>query len=103
MRQRLEFIVVLVLVRALGALPRDVLRMVLLGGARLTLAGIAAGTGLALIVSHLMKSLLFEVSPQDPATIIGVAILLSTVALGASWIPAWRATRVDPIMALRYE
>ena len=88
---------------ALGAMPRDVLRMVLIGGAQLTLAGIAVGMGLALIVGHLMKSLLFEVSPQDPATILGVAVLLSTVALGASWIPAWRATRVDPMVALHYE
>jgi putative ABC transport system permease protein len=88
---------------ALGALPRNVLRMVLLDGARLTLTGLGVGLGLALIVTRLMSSLLYEVSPQDPLTIFGVALLLSVVALGASWLPARRATRVDPMVALRYE
>jgi predicted permease len=88
---------------ALGALPRNVLGMVLLGGLRLTLTGLGVGLVLALIVTRLMSSLLFEVSPQDPLTIFGVALLLSVVALGASWLPARRATRVDPMVALRYE
>jgi predicted permease len=88
---------------ALGALPRNVLEMVLLGGARLTLTGLGVGLVLALAVTRLMSSLLYEVSPQDPLTIFGVAVLLSVVALGASWLPARRATRVDPMVALRYE
>jgi len=88
---------------ALGALPRNVLGMVLFGGLRLTLTGLGVGLVLALIVTRLMSSLLFEVSPQDPLTILGVAVLLSVVALGASWLPARRATRVDPMAALRYE
>jgi putative ABC transport system permease protein len=88
---------------ALGALPRNVLGMVLFGGLRLTLTGLGVGLVLALIVTRLMSSLLYEVSPQDPLTIFGVALLLSVVALGASWLPARRATRVDPMVALRYE
>jgi putative ABC transport system permease protein len=88
---------------ALGAQPRNVLGMVLIGGARLTLTGLGVGLVLALIVTRLMSSLLYEVSPQDPLTIFGVAILLSVVALCASWLPARRATRVDPMVALRYE
>jgi putative ABC transport system permease protein len=88
---------------ALGALPRNVLGIVLLGGARLTLAGLGVGLVLALVVTRLMSSLLYEVSPQDPLTIVGVALLLSVVALVASWQPARRATQVDPMVALRYE
>jgi putative ABC transport system permease protein len=88
---------------ALGALPRNVLGIVLLGGARLTLAGLGVGLVLALVITRLMSTLLYAVSPQDPMTIIGVALLLSVVALLASWLPARRATRVDPMVALRYE
>jgi putative ABC transport system permease protein len=88
---------------AIGALPRDVLRMVLLKGARLALAGIIAGLALALFVANLMKSLLFEISSQDPLTMVVVALLLAAVALGACWLPARRATQVDPMVALRYE
>ena len=88
---------------ALGALPRNVLGMVMLNGARLTLTGLGIGLVLALALTRLMSGLLYEVSPQDPLTIFGVALVLSAVALGASWLPARRATRVDPMVALRYE
>jgi len=88
---------------ALGAQRRDILRMVLRQG--LTLAAVGAGVGLvgALIVSHLMAGLLFGVSPIDPLTFIGVTLVLTAVALAASCIPAMRAMRVDPLVALRYE
>ncbi len=88
---------------ALGALPQNVLGMVMLSGVRLTITGLGIGLVLALALTRLMSGLLYEVSPQDPLTILGVALLLSAVALGASWLPARRATRVDPIVALRYE
>jgi predicted permease len=88
---------------ALGALPRNVLGMVMLNGARLTLTGLGIGLVLALALTRLMSGLLYEVSPQDPLTIFGVTLVLSAVALGASWLPARRATRVDPMVALRYE
>jgi putative ABC transport system permease protein len=88
---------------ALGAQRRDILRMVLRQG--LTLAAVGAGVGLvgALIVSHLMAGLLFGVSPTDPLTFIGVTLVLTAVALAASYIPAMRAMRGNPLVALRYE
>ena len=88
---------------ALGAKPRDVLGLTLGRGARL--AGIGAGCGLAaaLSLTHLMKGLLYGVGPMDPLTFAGVVILLVAVGLLASYLPARRATRVDPMVALRYE
>jgi putative ABC transport system permease protein len=88
---------------ALGAQRRDVLRLVLRDGAKIALFGIASGIAGALALTRLMASLLFEVKPTDPATFAGVAILLALVALAACYIPARRAMRVDPMVALRYE
>lgn len=88
---------------AMGAAKRDVLRMVLGHGARVASFGIAIGILAALALTRLMASLLYGVSATDPLTFIAVVALLTLVALGASYLPARRATRVDPIVALRSE
>ncbi|HUC52745.1 MAG TPA: ABC transporter permease [Candidatus Cybelea sp.] len=88
---------------ALGAQRSDVFRLVLSQGTRLTLLGVSIGVFAALALSRLLATLLFSVSPSDPLTFAGVAGLLAIVALLACFIPARRATRVDPIVALRYE
>jgi putative ABC transport system permease protein len=88
---------------ALGAQPRNVLAMVLTHGARLAALGIAIGVAAALAMSHLLSSFLFGVPPADPATFAAVALVLSAVALFACYIPARRAMRVDPAVALRHE
>ena len=77
--------------------------MVLGHGRRLTLAGIAIGILGALAVARLMQQTLFEVDPMDPLIYVAVAITLLLVAECASWFPAWRATRIDPVIALRAE
>jgi putative ABC transport system permease protein len=88
---------------AVGAERGDVLRLVLGQGARAALLGIAAGIAAALALTRLMASLLFGVSASDPLTFLAVATLLTLVALSASYIPARRAMRVDPMVALRHE
>ncbi|HXT73484.1 MAG TPA: ABC transporter permease [Candidatus Angelobacter sp.] len=88
---------------ALGATPRDILRMILGGGMKLVLAGTAIGVILALSLGRLLQSLLFEVQATDLATITSVSALMLGVALIACYIPARRAMRVDPMIALRYE
>jgi len=88
---------------ALGAQREDVLQMIVTEGAKTALAGVAVGIAAALLLTQLMRSLLFGVSAQDPLTFASVAALLIMVALFASYIPARRAMRVDPVVALRYE
>ena len=88
---------------ALGAKTADVAAMVVRGGLALVAVGLAIGLGGALIVTRLVSGLLFEVSPADPVTMIGVSLLLGLVALVACYVPAWRATRVDPVVSLRAE
>ena len=88
---------------ALGAQRGDILRMVVRQGLGLAIAGAAVGLVCGLIVSHLMAGMLYGVRPSDPLTFAGVAVLLIGVALLACYIPARRAIRVDPLVALRHE
>ena len=88
---------------ALGATREDILRLVLRRGSALAFTGVAIGLFASIAASRLLSSMLFAVSPKDPETFGAVALLLITVALGACYVPARRATRVDPMVALRYE
>ena len=87
----------------MGAQRRDVLRLVLGQGSRLIFVGVALGVTTGLIMTRLMRGLLFGITATDPATFTGVALLLSAVALLACYVPARRAMHVDPLIALRYE
>jgi putative ABC transport system permease protein len=88
---------------ALGAQKGEVLRLVIKQGFVLAIIGVALGLGASLLVTRVMASLLFEVSATDPLTFATIPVLLTVVALLASFIPARRATTVDPMIALRYE
>jgi putative ABC transport system permease protein len=88
---------------ALGASARDVLKMVVRQGMLLAITGTGLGLAAAFLLSRLISSLLFNVSAADPLTYILISLLLISVALLACLIPARRATRVDPMIALRYE
>jgi putative ABC transport system permease protein len=87
--------------RALGAQQGDVLRLVLRNALGMALVGAAAGVGSAFALTRVMEKFLFRISPTDPATFVGVAVLFIAVSLAASYIPARRATTVDPMIALR--
>jgi putative ABC transport system permease protein len=88
---------------ALGASSRDVLRMVLGEGLKMTLAGVGIGLAASLGLTRLITQLIYGVNAADPITFAGVALLLTSVAVIACYIPARRAMRVDPVIALRYE
>ena len=88
---------------ALGADPRSVLRLVVGQGMTVALAGAAVGLGAALLLTRLMAGLLYGVRASDPATYASVAAALLAIALAATWIPARRASRIDPMKALRAE
>jgi ABC-type antimicrobial peptide transport system permease subunit len=88
---------------ALGAQRRDVVRMVLGEGLRLVGIGLALGLGLAVLTGRALASLLFETAPTDPLTFTVVALFLMLVAVTATVLPARRASRIDPVTALRAE
>ena len=88
---------------ALGAQRRDLLRLVVGQGILLVQVGAAIGIAAAIGVTRFMSTILYGIHADDPLTFAGVAILLMLVALAACYIPARRATRIDPLVALRYE
>lgn len=88
---------------ALGAHPRDVLRLIIRQGMKLVCTGIVLGMAGAVALTRLMSSLLYGVSPIDPATFLAASVLLTTAAMMACYVPARRAMRVDPLIALHSE
>ncbi len=88
---------------ALGASPGNVFLIVVGESLRLALIGVAVGVGFALVLTRTLRSFLFGISASDPLTFVITAVLLTLVAIAASYFPARRATRVDPIVALRSE
>ena len=88
---------------ALGAQKSDVLRLVMRQGMRLSLTGVVIGVVVALGVTRFLSNMLYGVKSTDPLTFVAVSLLLTSIALLACWIPARRAAKVVPMMALRYE
>jgi ABC-type antimicrobial peptide transport system permease subunit len=86
---------------ALGAMPASVVRLVLSRVARLVALGVIVGTAGSLWLSRFVAALLYGVEPRDPVTLVGAIVVLATVASLAGWIPAWRASRIDPAAVLR--
>jgi len=88
---------------ALGAQPRQVLAMILREATWISLTGVVAGLGAALVLARLVKSMLYGLQPADPVSLLSGAALLIAVGLAASWLPARRAASVQPVEALRHE
>jgi ABC-type antimicrobial peptide transport system permease subunit len=88
---------------ALGAQGSQVKNMVVLQGMRLAMVGVIVGVGVSFALARLMSAFLFGVTARDPLVFVGVPLLLTAVALVAVWFPARRASRVDPMIALRYD
>ncbi len=88
---------------ALGAIPRQVLEMILREASRISIAGITIGLGASFVLARFVRSMLYGIAATDPVTLLGAALILLLVALGASWIPARRAAGVQPMEALRHE
>jgi ABC-type antimicrobial peptide transport system permease subunit len=88
---------------ALGAQKSDVLRMTVWQGLQLVVIGVVIGLAVALVLTRVMSSLLFGVSATDPVTFMTISLILLGVALTASYIPALRSMKVDPVIALRYQ
>jgi putative ABC transport system permease protein len=86
---------------AIGAQRADILRMVMLQGLRLSLSGIVLGAAAAAVLTRLIERMLFQISTTDPGTYATIAAILVAVGLGATYVPAWRAMRVDPLVSLR--
>jgi ABC-type antimicrobial peptide transport system permease subunit len=88
---------------ALGGRPADVLRLMLVHAARVAGAGLAVGVATAVAIAHLAASLLFEVKALDPLAFVAAAAALLLITLAGAALPAWRASRVDPVRAIRTE
>jgi putative ABC transport system permease protein len=86
---------------ALGAAPRSVVRLVLSRVTMLVAGGVVIGTGVSLWASQFVSTLLYGIEPRDPATLAGSAAVLAAVAALAGWLPAYRASRIDPVQVLR--
>jgi predicted permease len=88
---------------AIGATPADVVRMIVKDGVRLVALGVIIGSGIALSTTHIIRSLIFTASTTDATTFVGVPAVLVVVGIASCWIPAHRATHIDPLLALRWE